>query len=355
VNFRRLAVIVVAIGALLAPLVVITPSADAVPLATQKARAKAKAQKIRRQLEALDATLGRAVEDYNLATIKRDNAEQRVKKVTRQLKVARQELRTARQMLQDHVVGLYKQRPVDFLDVIFQSRSFDDLATDLKAVREISQQDSDIVDKVEKYESMVIEKRKRLVKLRARARALVAECGERQQGIESQIAARRQLLKGVEKEIARIEREEREAARRAAAAAAAAAAASGYTWRNPRLIVADAGPGHPEVIDIAKRYLGVPYVYAQADPNIGFDCSGLVMYCYAQIGISMPHYSGYQQNMGKPVAMNALIPGDLVFKGYPVSYHVGMYAGGGTVIHAPHTGAVVSFTSVIGWQYAVRF
>ncbi|MBM3147881.1 MAG: C40 family peptidase, partial [Actinobacteria bacterium] len=51
---------------------------------------------------------------------------------------------------------------------------------------------------------------------------------------------------------------------------------------------------------------------------------------------------------------NALVPGDLVFKGYPVSYHVGMYAGGGQVIHAPHTGAVVSFQSLMGWQYAVR-
>jgi cell wall-associated NlpC family hydrolase len=249
------------------------------------------------------------------------------------------------------VVGLYKQRPVDFLDVIFHSRSFDDLATDLKAVRKISMQDSEVVDKVERYESMVIDKRKRLVKARAESRDLLAECDERREGIESQIAARKQLLKGVEKEIARIEKEEREAAARAAAAAAAASA---YAWRNPRIPVADAGPGHPEVIEIAKRYLGVPYVYAAADPNVGFDCSGLVMYSYAQIGITLPHYSGYQQNMGKPVAMNALIAGDLVFKGYPVSYHVGMYAGGGQVIHAPHTGAVVSFTSLIGWQYAVR-
>jgi len=341
----------VLIGALVAPLVVVASPAHAVPLATQKARAKAKAKKIRRQLEALDATLGRAVEDYNLARIKLDAAEQRVQKVTRELKVARAELLKARETLQERVVGLYKQRPVDFIDVIFSSNSFDELTSDLKAVREISQSDSDMVDKVERYESRVIEKRKRLVEDRYAARMLTKECSERQQGIESQIAARKQLLKGVEKEIARIEKMEREAAARAAAAAAAASA---YAWRNPRVPVADAGPGHPEVIDIAKRYLGVPYVYAAADPNVGFDCSGLVMYCYAQIGITLPHYSGYQQNMGKPVAMNALIPGDLVFKGYPVSYHVGMYAGNGTVIHAPHTGDVVSFTSIVGWQYAVR-
>ncbi len=58
--------------------------------------------------------------------------------------------------------------------------------------------------------------------------------------------------------------------------------------------------------------------------------------------------------MGTPVPMNALIPGDLVFMGYPVSYHVALYAGGGQVIEAPHTGDVVRYDSVAGFQYAVR-
>jgi cell wall-associated NlpC family hydrolase len=95
-------------------------------------------------------------------------------------------------------------------------------------------------------------------------------------------------------------------------------------------------------------------VYGAANPAVGFDCSGLVMYCYAQIGIQLPHYSGYQQNMGVPVPMNALRPGDLVFMGYPVSYHVALYAGGGQVIEAPHTGDVVKYWPVSAFEYAVR-
>jgi cell wall-associated NlpC family hydrolase len=118
--------------------------------------------------------------------------------------------------------------------------------------------------------------------------------------------------------------------------------------------IASAGAGHPEVIAIAKHYLGIPYKYGGASPATGFDCSGFVMYCYAQIGISLPHYSGYQQNMGTPVPMTALVPGDLVFRGRPVSYHVGMYAGGGLTIHSPHTGDVVRFAPLAGWEYAVR-
>jgi cell wall-associated NlpC family hydrolase len=78
------------------------------------------------------------------------------------------------------------------------------------------------------------------------------------------------------------------------------------------------------------------------------------MYCYAQIGIQLPHYSGFQQNLGVPVPMDALIPGDLVFMGYPVSYHVALYAGGGQVIEAPHTGDVVKYWPVSSFQYAVR-
>jgi cell wall-associated NlpC family hydrolase len=75
---------------------------------------------------------------------------------------------------------------------------------------------------------------------------------------------------------------------------------------------------------------------------------------YEQIGISLPHYSGYQMNLGTPVPMTALIPGDPVFIDYPVSHRVALYAGNGQVIQAPYTGAVVSYGSLAGFQYAVR-
>jgi cell wall-associated NlpC family hydrolase len=113
-------------------------------------------------------------------------------------------------------------------------------------------------------------------------------------------------------------------------------------------------PGHPEVIAIARHYLGVRYRYGGAGPTSGFDCSGLVKYCYAKIGIRLEHYSGAQQYEGLAVLMDRLVPGDLVFMGYPVSHHVALYAGGGQVIQAPHTGAVVSYRSLAGFQYAVR-
>jgi len=93
----------------------------------------------------------------------------------------------------------------------------------------------------------------------------------------------------------------------------------------------------------AQQQLGKPYVYGAAGPN-SFDCSGLAMYCYAQIGISLSHGATDQQRQSTPVSLGDLRPGDLVFFGSSsYSHHVAIYAGGGSVIEAPHTGAVVGY------------
>lgn len=105
---------------------------------------------------------------------------------------------------------------------------------------------------------------------------------------------------------------------------------------------------HPQVVKIAKKYLGVKYVWGGASPKTGFDCSGLTMYCYQQIGISLSHSSRWQYEEGKHIARSALQPGDLVFFGPSVSgiHHVGIYIGGGQYIHAPQTGDVVKISSL---------
>jgi cell wall-associated NlpC family hydrolase len=105
-------------------------------------------------------------------------------------------------------------------------------------------------------------------------------------------------------------------------------------------------------VAIAQRYLGVPYVWGGASPS-GFDCSGLTMYVYAQLGIGLGHYTGSQYNAGPHVSMSQLAPGDLVFF-YPTHDHVGLYMGGGLFIHAPHTGDVVKISSLSGY-YASNF
>jgi cell wall-associated NlpC family hydrolase len=212
--------------------------------------------------------------------------------------------------------------------------------------------------------------------------------------IGAMLGERKRLLAGVESEVVKLQAEEAaaeaarqaklraeararlaaearaEKAQEAAAAAAAAAAARTATVPTttsapttsaanptttttvapvtttiaPPVPVVPAGPGHPQAATIALRYLGIPYLWGGASPATGFDCSGLVMYVYAQLGIELPHYAAAQYQLGTSVDRSQLQPGDLVF--FDALDHVGIYIGNGQFVHAPQTGDVVKITAL---------
>jgi cell wall-associated NlpC family hydrolase len=95
-------------------------------------------------------------------------------------------------------------------------------------------------------------------------------------------------------------------------------------------------------MNAALSKVGVPYVWGAAGPR-AFDCSGLVLWAFKRVGISLPHSSAAQSRMGAPVAKSDLRPGDLVFFYSPVS-HVAMYIGNGMVVHASEPGQPVKVT-----------
>jgi SLT domain-containing protein/cell wall-associated NlpC family hydrolase len=104
-----------------------------------------------------------------------------------------------------------------------------------------------------------------------------------------------------------------------------------------------AGKTAAAVIKIAMKYLGVKYVWGGNTPK-GFDCSGLLQYCFKQIGVSLPRIASQQQKSGKRVKLSDVRAGDLMFNGDP-AHHVVMCIGGGKLIEAPHTGSVVRVRS----------
>src|SRR5207302_1586374 len=117
--------------------------------------------------------------------------------------------------------------------------------------------------------------------------------------------------------------------------------------------VTAAPPSHyGGVVGIAMQYLGTPYSWGGESPG-GFDCSGLVAYVYAQMGVSLPHNAAAQYGYGTPVSSDQLEPGDLVF--FDGLGHVGIYIGGGQFIHAPHTGDVVKISSLYDSWYAATY
>jgi cell wall-associated NlpC family hydrolase len=114
-------------------------------------------------------------------------------------------------------------------------------------------------------------------------------------------------------------------------------------------------PGEPSAKALAaakaaRSKLGAPYLYGAGGPA-SFDCSGLTMWAYKQAGVTLPHYTGSQWTSGTQIAQSDLRPGDLVFF-YADLHHVGLYIGGGEMIHAPQTGDVVRIAPIAGRPYA---
>ena len=111
-----------------------------------------------------------------------------------------------------------------------------------------------------------------------------------------------------------------------------------HTTSAPRVSVSVSGRGGAAVA-AAESVLGRPYVWGASGPS-SFDCSGLTMWAWTHAGVGLSHSSSAQYGSGAQVSQSALQPGDLLFFYSPIS-HVGMYIGGGQMIHAPHTGDVV--------------
>jgi len=110
-----------------------------------------------------------------------------------------------------------------------------------------------------------------------------------------------------------------------------------------------------DVVDEAKKYLGVPYAWGGTDPKTGLDCSGLVQLTYKNLGYDLPRVSGDQAKAGTevPGGLAAAQPGDLLTFGSPV-HHIGIYVGDGNMIEAPHPGASVRISKVTETPSHVR-
>lgn len=110
------------------------------------------------------------------------------------------------------------------------------------------------------------------------------------------------------------------------------------------------------IVDDALSYMGTPYRYGGSTPR-GFDCSGLTMYVYKRIGVSLPRSAVSQYRSGRRIAFANSRPGDLVFfaiDGRRVS-HVGLYIGEGAFIHAPSTGKGVRIDEISSPYWRARF
>jgi peptidoglycan DL-endopeptidase CwlO len=337
-----------------------TGSATAEPASV--ASKQAQAQSVLAQIQSLDGSLEHAIEAYNLANDRLDAIRVDLRQNRVDLTIAERNLKSAQKSLAARVVAIYTADESDStLEVLVGSSSLEQLVDGLEAVSSVSKQDTQVLANVKTFRAQVKQRRAHLKRARARQAQLVAERAAHKASIESQLAERRNLLSSIKNEIAQIQAAERrrqaELERQARARAAApqplmptltpsAQPAEAAAPSAPSLLPAAPPSRYGGVVGIAMGYLGVPYVYGGASPS-GFDCSGFIMYVFAQIGVSLPHNAAAQYGYGTPVDRSQLQPGDLVF--FNGLGHAGIYVGGGSFIHAPHTGDVVKISSMTGW------
>ena len=395
--FRR-APILVGI-ALLAALAAATPGSGAPPGLKQK---EAQAHQVLAEVDALDLQLNRVGEQLNGAEYDLGRARARERVTLRQLKAARRQFRLAQRRVASRLVALYESNSPTTADAVLGATSLSSILDRLQLVAAADKLDQGIAHNAQVRRNQLAARETQLASERVKAAAAVAAIAVHRQTISVELGQRQQLLSSIQGEVRKLRAEEAarqarlaaeararlaaELRARAAAARAAAARAAQAKARQPAAppkpttptatttteaatttaattttappTTTDAAPtttapaptaaGHPAAATIALKYLGIPYVFGGATPA-GFDCSGLVMYVFAQLGIQLPHYAAAQYGFGVPVPRADLQPGDLVF--FDGDGHVGMYIGGGEYVNAPYTGAVVRVESLGGsWQ-----
>jgi peptidoglycan DL-endopeptidase CwlO len=217
--------------------------------------------------------------------------------------------------------------------------------------------DFDLLDNLHGVQVDLTRRRRSLDRSVGAARAQRDRLKANRQQIEAANATEQRLLGETTGELGRLihaDQQRQLAAQETAAKARAAADAARQAQlaQAPPSAPGPQGPSTPlppapppssqvaTVIAYARAQLGKPYVFNTAGPNT-FDCSGLTMMAWAQVGVSMPHYSGAQYAMFPQIGLSQLQPGDLIFNGPGGSQHVALYIGGGMEIAATHTGSFV--------------
>ncbi len=335
-----------------------TASADTVSsLKAQAAAAEAHAN-------ALYAVSEQKVQAYDAVHTKYLNTKARYQATLAALKIARQNLKASQAQLAASLTRSYKAGDPDPVAYMLAAKSVSDLVDQVQLYDRANVDNTKLLGQVTTYKKQIATQKATLQKQTA---DLASQDAASQQAKDSAIASLHSAQAYTANLNAQVRHaiQQQQAARAAAAARAVAAqqqaAATATSTQTTTTTTSTGGggsssgggsgfngsaPGNSvggQAVSIAESYLGVPYVYGGASPS-GFDCSGLVMYVYAQLGISLPHNAAAQYASLPHISRSQLQPGDLVF--FYGFGHVGIYVGGNTVIHAPHTGTVVQFENM---------
>jgi cell wall-associated NlpC family hydrolase len=306
-------------------------TASAVP-ATKLAQARA----VKADIDKLDERVEIASERYNAASETHGKLLSQKKTVEKRLKKLKSRMNVVQKHLSVRANSMYREGPMGFVDVLLGAESFEEFTTTWDILKGFNVNDAEAVSELRTLRAAAGVAQKELAGKERAAAKQVTVMAQNRRSILAQLAERRSKLSGLESEISAL---------RAAEERASARRASSFVSSGVRNYPPPTNKARAEIVPFARRFLGVPYVWGGSSPS-GFDCSGFTSYVYRNAaGVSIPRTSRAQAGFGQPVSRGDLQPGDLVFFGSPV-HHVGIYVGGGMMIHSPRTGDVVKYASI---------
>jgi peptidoglycan DL-endopeptidase CwlO len=325
---------------------------------------RAQIASVERQLHEFDMKLEASIEAFNNAQQQLSDVRDAIRENTIKLKIAKHNLRVAQGNLATFLVSAYKSDSSESTAAyVLGSGSWGDLVDRVEYVQRLGEAQNDLLTQIVSAEREVAKRQAALQREEKRRVQLVAQKRKQKEQVQAQLNARQQMLGSLRGDLRQLIEQRREARDRAAREAAARLAqqqaattsssgGSGGSGGGGGYNPPPAGTLGQQAAAIAQQYLGVPYVWGGASPS-GFDCSGLVVYVYGQLGVSLPHYTGSLWSSGPHVDRSQLAAGDLVFF-YGLG-HVGIYIGGGLFVHAPHTGDVVKISSMNDSWYSSAY
>jgi cell wall-associated NlpC family hydrolase len=318
---------------------------------------RAQAQQVMARVQQLGVSLESAIAQYQYASVRLQKIHRDQQLNRRELAIARTNLKASERTIDRRLVSLYRGNQVSTLEVILGAKSLDDMLNRLDTEKSVTRLDASVLKEIKASRKSMEVSAHNLANANRLQEKIVAERAAKKQEIERTLAEQRHLLSSIKDQIARIEAAQRAEQARLARAAelrfAAQRASALQRERNTIVGASASTPNSPTIVAPPSRYtgvvgfamqqLGVPYVWGGASPG-AFDCSGLVMWAYAQVGVSLPHSSYAQWGYGVAVSVDQLEPGDILF--FDGLGHEGLYIGSGEFIEAPHTGAFVQISSL---------
>src|SRR3954465_4880369 len=338
--------LLLAFSLLTAFLVLALPQASAASSISAK---RAEAHQVENQIMNQEAALEKQLEKYNAVHQHYLQTRHQLQNNRIVLAVARKNLAHAQRLLAQSLTSAYKPTDEDVVSFLLASHSFSELVDHVQVLQRANDANSNLIAQIAQTKKLIADRTRQLSTETAQlARDQQAQLAAKQHveaGLHSLQARKSQISADIQHLIDQQQAREQAAATAAAAAASAGSSVAGGTGGS--IPVPPSSTLGGQAVAIAEQYLGVPYVWGGASPS-GFDCSGLVMYVYGQLGVSLPHYTVSQYNYPNAVHPPRPEPGPGGLGFFAGLGHVGIYVGNNEFIHAPHTGAVVSIDSLSG-------